>query len=77
MRPHVAEIIDSYDFLAQIDLIQAKDQLAESMRATAPHVADAPVMDWIEARHPLLELVTEQFIPNPIDVRTRDGLQRS
>ena len=55
VRPHVAEIIDSYDFLAQIDLIQAKDQLAESMRATAPHVADAPVMDWIEARHPLLE----------------------
>ena len=51
VRPHVAEIIDSYDFLAQIDLIQAKDQLAESMRATAPHVADAPVMDWIEARH--------------------------
>ena len=35
VRPHVAEIIDSYDFLAQIDLIQAKDQLAESMRATA------------------------------------------
>lgn len=64
VRPHVAEIIDSYDFLAQIDLIQAKDQLAESMRATAPHVADAPVMDWIEARHPLLERALAETRPS-------------
>ena len=64
VRPHVAEIIDSYDFLAHIDLIQAKDQLAESMRATAPHVADAPVMDWIEARHPLLERALAETRPS-------------
>ena len=55
VRPHVREIIDSYDFLAQIDLIQAKDTLAESMRAVAPTVSEKPVIDWIEARHPLLE----------------------
>lgn len=68
VRPHVAEIIDSYDFLAQIDLIQAKDQLAESMRATAPHVADAPVMDWIEARHPLLERALAETRPSTEEI---------
>ena len=55
VRPHVAEIIDSYDFLAQVDLIQAKVALAEAMRATAPEVSEHPIVDWIEARHPLLE----------------------
>lgn len=55
VRPHVTEIIDSYDFLAQIDFIQAKDALAETMRATAPEVSENPIIDWIEARHPLLE----------------------
>ncbi len=55
VRPHVPEIIDSYDFLAQIDFIQAKDSLAEAMRAVAPKVAEEPVVDWVEARHPLLE----------------------
>ena len=55
VRPHVAEIIDSYDFLAQVDLIQAKVALAEAMRATAPEVSEHPIVDWIEARHLLLE----------------------
>lgn len=60
VRPHLAEIIDSYDFLAQIDLIQAKDSMAESMRATAPKVCDYPIIDWIDARHPLLEIALSE-----------------
>ncbi len=55
IRPHVREILDSYHFLAQIDLIQAKAKLAGKMRAYQPTVAAWPHIDLIQARHPLLE----------------------
>lgn len=55
IRPHVREILDSYHFLAQIDLIQAKAKLAKDMDAVEPAVEDHPYVDWIRARHPLLE----------------------
>lgn len=55
VRPYINEIIDSYQFLAQVDFIQARLGLAKAMRATEPTLSDAPIIDWIEARHPLLE----------------------
>lgn len=55
IRPHVAEILDSYHFLAQIDLIQAKAKLAAQMNAFEPEVGEKPYIDFIRARHPLLE----------------------
>lgn len=55
IRPHVREILDSYHFLAQIDLVQAKARVAEEMRAYEPEVASRPHIDLVEARHPLLE----------------------
>ena len=36
VRPHVAEILNSYQFLATIDLIYAKAQLAEQTKAIEP-----------------------------------------
>lgn len=56
VRPHVAEILDSYRFLAVVDLIQAKAGFAELTKAIEPVVGDAPHMDWIRAVHPLLRL---------------------
>lgn len=55
IRPHVREILDSYHFLAQIDLIQAKSSLAKAMDGYEPHPAARPYVDLIQARHPLLE----------------------
>ena len=55
IRPHVHEILDSYHFLAQIDLIQAKAKLGKEMNAFEPEVFDYPYIDMIRARHPLLE----------------------
>ena len=60
VRPHVKEILDSYQFLATIDLIQAKAKLAELTRAIEPTVADRPHIDWIRAVHPLLSLSLEK-----------------
>ena len=55
LRPHVQEVLDSYHFLAQIDLVHAKAEMAEQMQAFEPEVKGAPTMDWIRAIHPLLQ----------------------
>ena len=60
VRPHVAEILESYQFLAQIDLIFAKSQLAELTKAFEPVMEDKPHLDWIRAVHPLLQLSLEK-----------------
>jgi DNA mismatch repair protein MutS2 len=55
LRPHVAEVLDSYRFLATIDLIQAKAAMAEEQQAFEPQVLSQPKIDWIRAIHPLLQ----------------------
>ena len=60
IRPHVKEILDSYQFLAQIDLIYAKAEWAKLTKAFEPEVEDKPHMDWIRAIHPLLQFSLEK-----------------
>ena len=60
VRPHVKEILDSYRFLAIIDLIQAKTAFAELTKGFEPTVIDKPHVDWIKAVHPLLALSLEK-----------------
>ena len=60
VRPHVKEILDSYRFLAIIDLIQAKTAFAELTKAFEPKVENKPHIDWIRAIHPLLALSLEK-----------------
>ena len=60
VRPHVKEILESYQFLARIDLIYAKSQLAELTKAFEPEVEERPHIDWIRAIHPLLQLSLEK-----------------
>jgi DNA mismatch repair protein MutS2 len=56
LRPHVPAMLNSYDFLATIDLIRAKAELARHTSAFEPEVSDKPHIDWIRAIHPLLQL---------------------
>ena len=60
LRPHVSDILDSYEFLAQIDLIYAKTELAKLTKAFEPEVKAEPHLDWIHAIHPLLQLSLEK-----------------
>jgi DNA mismatch repair protein MutS2 len=60
LRPNVTEILNSYDFLAQIDLIHAKAELAKLTKAFEPEVKAEPHLDWIRAIHPLLQLSLEK-----------------
>ncbi len=56
LRPHVADVLHSYQFLATIDLIRAKSELARLINAIEPTVQSSPHIDWIRAVHPLLQL---------------------
>ena len=78
VRPHVKEILDSYQFLATIDLIQAKAHWAELTKAFEPAVEDKPHIDWIHAVHPLLQLSLEKQGKKvvPLDIRLQGGPDR-
>ena len=73
VRPHVAEILQSYEFMAQIDLIHAKAVFAEKTGSIepAPEVFATPLLDWIGACHPLLQLSLEKQQKKvvPLDIR--------
>jgi len=75
VRPHVSEILNSYDFLAQIDLIHAKTELAKLTKAFEPEVKAEPQLDWIQAIHPLLQLSLEKQGKKvvPLDIRLEGG----
>ena len=60
VRPYVKEILDSYQFLAQIDFIHAKAEWANKTKAFEPEVENKPHIDWIHAVHPLLQLSLEK-----------------
>lgn len=56
IRPHVPQILASYKLLAQVDMIRAKAELAKLIGGIEPEVGKYPLIDWIEATHPLLRL---------------------
>ena len=45
VRPYVHEILDSYHFLALIDFIRAKAELARMLKAIEPEVKSEPHID--------------------------------
>ena len=71
LRPHVQEVLDSYQFLATIDLIHAKAEMAEQMQAFEPEMKAEPQIDWIRAIHPLLQrsLAKQEKHVVPLDIR--------
>ena len=71
LRPNVTEILNSYDFLARIELIHAKAELAKLTKAFEPEVKAEPHLDWIRAIHPLLQLSLEKQGKKvvPLDIR--------
>lgn len=54
IRPQIGSIIPSYHFMGEIDFVRAKALVGESMLAVEPQVSDNPVIDWVQAVHPIL-----------------------
>lgn len=81
VRPHVRDILESYQFLAQIDLIRAKAELATLFNAFEPEVTEQPYIDWIHATHPLLTLSLakqdKKVVPLDIFLRGEESTEES
>ncbi len=75
VRPHQFDILQSYDFLAEIDFIRAKSCLARRFNAITPDVKGIPLIDWTLARHPLLTLSLERhgkkIVPLDIELSSK------
>ena len=56
VRPQVPTILQSYEFLAEVDFIRAKAHFAIQIKAIKPVVENKQVIDWTTAIHPLLQL---------------------
>ena len=56
LRPFLPDLLESYEFLAQIDFIRAKAKFGLSINAIKPSIENEQRIDWVHAYHPLLYL---------------------
>lgn len=56
LRPSIPEILQSYEFLAEIDFIRAKSYFAIQTNALKPALENEQLLDWTMAVHPFLLL---------------------
>ena len=56
LRPNTPMILSSQAMLAEVDFLSAKVSLAETLHAIRPELVNAPLIEWSEARHPVLWL---------------------
>ena len=56
IRPEIPDILNSYQFLAEIDFIRAKALFGLDINAIFPVIENKQQVDWIRAIHPLLFL---------------------
>ncbi len=56
IRPEVDDMLTSYEFLGEVDFLQAKVRFAHEIDGIVPRLSEQNVTDWVQARHPLLYL---------------------
>ena len=78
IRPNIPELMRAYDFLADVELALAKYRLASQIGAIVPEVKQYPLIDWTQARHPLLELKLrrhgKKVVPLDITLTPKDRI---
>lgn len=74
VRPQVPAILQSYEFLAEIDFIRAKALLGIDIKGIKPSFEHRQVIDWFEAVHPLLQMSlakhNKKVVPLDIELNT-------
>ena len=56
LRSQLPQLAEAYLFLARVDFLRAKALVAVRLNACVPLLQPQPVVDWLDARHPLLFL---------------------
>ena len=56
VRPHVPALLQSYEFLAEVDFIRAKALWGMETGSGKPSLEERQVVDWFDAVHPLLQI---------------------
>lgn len=56
VRPQVPAILQSYEFLAEIDFIRSKALFGIDIKGVKPSFESEQAIDWFEAVHPLLQM---------------------
>ncbi len=70
LRPYLPDLLESYEFLAQIDFIRAKAKFGLQINAIKPSIENKQQIDWVHAYHPLLYLALskQQRKVVPLDI---------
>ncbi|HCQ72684.1 MAG TPA: endonuclease MutS2, partial [Rikenellaceae bacterium] len=71
VRPYVPDLINSVEYIGEIDFLVAKAQVALDFKAGMPIISDNGEMNLRKARHPLLEraLSKEKKTIVPVSIR--------
>ena len=56
LRPNTELILSSQRMLAEVDFLRAKVSLAQTLHAIRPELINEPLLEWSDARHPVLWL---------------------
>ncbi len=60
MRPHLPMLLLAWQMLGKIDFAHARALLARKIGAVRPQLVNNPLMNWYQARHPLLEIALKE-----------------
>ncbi len=66
LRPNLKELLRGFEFLADIEFLLAKHQLTKAIVGLSPEIYSTPLIDWIDARHPLLEAKLKTLSNSPL-----------
>ncbi len=56
LRPNTDAILHSQQLLSEVDFIRAKVSLAQTLHAIRPELVNEPMLEWSDAKHPVLLL---------------------
>ena len=78
IRPDIDNLLESYDFLGEIDFLRAKVRFAREIDGIVPRLSEQNITDWVQARHPLLYLRYKQLDRTvvPLDILLDHKKQR-
>lgn len=74
IRPYVSELLNAYNFLGNVDFMRAKARFALETGGVLPLLVEKPLVNWMDARHPLLFLAlkAQNKVVEPLNIVLND-----